>query len=121
KEIELDERGKVTENWIIRALSLKSWFGERLTMPPAGKSHDSITADAESVMHHYVMTQAINPADPADALPIVAGRNLRRGESLAWESRLRILAEEMAEIGLISGLGWNIEIDRENKQFVFTT
>ena len=30
REIELDAKGKVTENWIIRALSLKAWTGQRL-------------------------------------------------------------------------------------------
>src|SRR5690625_642322 len=117
--IELDENGKATENWAIRADSLKSWFGDRLTMPPEGKSNDAIIADAESVMYHYANTQAINPHDPGNKLPIVAGTNLQRGVQVDWQSRYKNLAEEMEEIGLLSGLGWNVDVDFSNKRFVF--
>ncbi|GKV69863.1 hypothetical protein NCCP2716_23610 [Sporosarcina sp. NCCP-2716] len=119
KEIELDENGKATENWIIRAPALKSWFSDRLTIPPAGKSHDSIKADAESVMYHYADTQAIHTADPSDSLPVIAGVSQQRGEVVDWQSRYRDLAEEMAAIGQLSGLGWNIGIDYDAQAFRF--
>lgn len=119
KEIELDENGKATENWIIRAPALKSWFSDRLTIPPVGKSQDSVKADAESVMYHYANSQAINPFDPGDALPVIAGVNQMRGDITEWNSRYKDLAEEMAEIGQLSGLGWNISIDYDAKAFRF--
>lgn len=120
KEIELDEDGKATENWVIRAQSLKSWFADRLTIPPVGKSQDVITADAETIMRHYVQNNAINPLDPNDIIPdLVMSENLHRGEQIEWQSRYKVLSEEMIEIGLLSGLGWNIEIDFEAKKFVF--
>lgn len=119
KEIELDENGKATENWIIRAPALKSWFSDRLMIPPIGKSHDSIKADAESVMYHFADTQAINPFNPAEAIPIIAGVNQMRGEVLDRQARYKDLSEEMAEIGQLSGLGWNIGIDYDAKSFRF--
>lgn len=120
KEIELDENGKVTENWIIRAQSLKSWFSERLTNPPIGKAQDAITADAETVMRHYVHNNVINPVDPGDIIhDLVMDENLHRGEQIEWQSRYKVLSSELEKIGLLSGLGWNIEIDLENKQYIF--
>jgi len=120
KEIELDEKGKVTENWIIRANSLKDWFTQRLTMPPYEKAYDSITSDAESVMHHYVNNNVINPADVDRRMQdIVLSNNLNRGENIEWQSRYKNLAEELEKIGLQTDLGWNIELDYQTKQFVF--
>lgn len=121
KGIELDENGKITENWIILATALKGWFGDCLTIPSVGQSQDSFTADAESVMHHYVNSQAINPHDINNKLPVVAGSNLQRGERVEWQSRYKNLAEEMADIGMLSGLGWNIDMDVDTKEFVFNT
>src|SRR5690625_4413885 len=54
KEIELDERGKITENWVIRALSLKSWLAQRLTFPPDHTAYDRRQGNAETIMLHYV-------------------------------------------------------------------
>lgn len=120
KEIELDENGKATENWIIRAMSLKEWVSQRLTMPPEEKAYDRITADVETVMVHYIKNNVTNPTNPKRKLDgIVQGENNKRGETIEWQSRYKNLAEELGKIGLQSGLGWNIEIDYENQQFVF--
>lgn len=120
KEIELDEKGKVTENWIIRALSLKSWLAQRLTMPPDHTAYDNKQGDAESVMLHYVANNVITPVNPARILPdIILADNLNRGSHVEWQSRYKNLAEEQAEIGFLSGLGWNVDIDYRNKQYVF--
>jgi|SRR5690625_1213778 len=120
KEIELDERGKITENWVIRALSLKSWLAQRLTFPPDHTAYDRRQGNAETIMLHYVANNVTNPTDSARTLPdIVLANNLNRGPHIDWQSRYKNLAEELEEIGLLSGLGWNIDIDYENKQYVF--
>lgn len=119
REIELDADGKITENWIVRAPSLKSWFSDRLTIPPAGQSQDKVKAPAETAMYHYANTQAINPVDAGNVLPITAGVDQARGDAIEWESRYKDLAEEMTKISELSGLGWNIGVDYEAKGFVF--
>lgn len=120
KEIELDENGKITENWIIRAPSLKTWFSDRLTIPPTGASYDSIKSNAETVLHHYVNNNVINPSDNGYRIPDIAlSDNLHRGDTVDWQSRYKTLSDELAEIGKLSGLGWNVEIDYELQRFVF--
>lgn len=120
REIELDTNGKASENWIIRALALKSWMGMRATIPPIGLNQDEITADAESAMYHYVNNAVINPVDNGDKLEGVAlTTNLRRGPIVNWKSRYKNVAEELSEISMFSGLGWNIDVDATDKQFVF--
>lgn len=120
REIELDENGKETENWVIRALPLKSWLGQRITYPPAHTSNDNKQADAETVMRHYLTNNLINPVDAKRRMEdIVLDANKFRGDNISWQSRYKNLAEEMAEISLLSGLGWNVEIDYELKKFAF--
>ena len=120
REIELDTNGKITENWIIRALPLKSWLGQRLTYPTLNEAQDSIKSDAESVMLHYVMNNAINPLDPNRVIPnLIVEENLHLGLLVDWQSRYKNLAEEISEISLLSQLGWNIDIDLTQMKCVF--
>lgn len=121
KEIELDDLGKPTENWVITALSLKSWMEQRVTMPPEGLSNDAINAPAETVMKHYITQNVISPVDQKRRMEnIVLEPDLGRGEVIEWSSRYRVLAEEQEAIGLMAKIGWNIIPDIEAKQFVFS-
>lgn len=54
REIELDENGKITENWLIKGLSLKSIIAQRITIPPVHTGYDNKQANAETVMKHYI-------------------------------------------------------------------
>lgn len=120
KEIELDENGKATENWIIRAPSLKSWIAQRITYPPSHTAQDNKQSDAETVMLHYVANNATTPVDVSRKIPdLVLAPNQHRGETVSWNSRYKNLAEELAEIGTLAGMGWNVEIDLEAKKYVF--
>jgi len=120
REIELNENGKASENWIIRALPLKSWTGQRITYPPSTTAYDNKQADAESVLYHYVENNLVAPVDVNRAISdVVVATNLNRGQIVSWRSRFKNLAEELSEISMISGLGWNVDIDTTNQQFVF--
>lgn len=120
REIELDENGKATENWLIKGLALKVITGQRVIIPPPGLSHDSLTSDAETVMKHYVNNHIINPVDANRKIDLVVnGGNRNRGPQIAWQSRFKNLAEDLAEISLASGLGWDVTLNYDNKNMVF--
>lgn len=120
REIELDENGKETENWIVKAKPLKSWLSQRLILPPATKSNDEIKAPAETVMKHYVDVCAVNPVDINRKIPnLVIANDLQRGDEISRSTRFDVLSEELITESLLSGLGWNISLDLKNKQFVF--
>lgn len=120
KEIELNEDGKASENWVIRALPLKSWIAQRITYPPSHTAYDNKSDNAESVILHYVNNNVINPSDSKRKIDnLVLADNENRGININWQSRFKNLAEEIVEISLLSGLGWNIDIDLDNQQFVF--
>ncbi|NOG28512.1 siphovirus ReqiPepy6 Gp37-like family protein [Lysinibacillus fusiformis] len=120
REIELDENGKQTENWSIKALSLKTFTSQRLIYPVVGKTHESVTGNVETVMRHFVNTQMINPSDPARIFPrLVLGTNKNKGPVIEENSRYDPLNEKLTELSELHGLGWNIELDLKNKRFVF--
>lgn len=113
KAIELDESGKATENWSIKALSLKSWIGQRLAYPA------SYEGNAESVIHQLILDNVVDPADGKRQMPDFAlAENLNRGKQIKMSTRYENLAEVIEQISLQSGLGWNVVIDVENKRFV---
>lgn len=120
REIELDENGKETENWIIKAKPLKAWLTQRLILPPPGKSNDEIKNNAETVMKHYVDICAVNPVDSKRKIPnLVIAPDQKRGDVINRSARFDVLSDEMTTISQLSGLGWNISVDIKNKQFVF--
>ena len=120
REIELDENGKETENWLIKALSLKTWLSQRIIMPPANTSNDNKQGKAETVMKHYVNVSAVNPVDSKRIIPnLVIAPDLQRGDTISRSARFDTLSDELQTISELSGLGWNISIDIKNKKFVF--
>ncbi|UED81963.1 siphovirus ReqiPepy6 Gp37-like family protein [Lysinibacillus sp. CD3-6] len=121
REIELDEDGKATENWLIKAQSLKSFATQRLIYPATGKTHESVTGNVETVMRHFVNTQMINPSDSKRKFPnLVLAANQNRGATVSEQSRYDNLAEKLTELSQLHNLGWNIVLNINSKQFVFT-
>lgn len=120
REIELDENGKASENWIIKGYQLKSIANQRVTVPPAATAYDNKKADAETVMKHYVDRNFVNPVDPKRKIPsLTIAPNFQRGKTISWQSRYKDVGEELEEISQATGIGWNIYLDYENKKFVF--
>lgn len=119
REIELDADSSATGNWIIKAQHIKSWFTQRITLPPPNKSNDSITANTETVMLHLIRNNVTDPLDVERQMSKIAlDTDAKKGKVIDWSSRYRDLSEELEKIGLVSGLGWNIELDLDNKRFV---
>ncbi len=120
REIELDENGKKTENWLVKGIALKGVVAQRITVPPAGDSHDRASGAAETVMKHYVNNHIVNPADvkrKIDMLMIASDQ--QRGSQISWESRFKNLADELIEISKASGLGWDVILDFQQKKWIF--
>ena len=120
REIELDENGKITENWLIKGYVLKSIIAQRITLPPLHTSYDNKSGSAETVMKHYINTNLILPVDGRRKIPqLVIAFDLQRGMQISYASRFKNLAEEMSTLSLASGLGWDVTLDIDNKLWVF--
>ena len=120
REIELDENGKITENWLIKGYALKSIVAQRITMPPIHTAYDNRSGSTETVMKHYINTNLINPVDGRRKIPqLVLASDLQRGVNIMYSSRFKNLAEEMSTLSLASGLGWDVTLDLNNKLWIF--
>jgi hypothetical protein len=120
REIELDENGKASENWLVKGIALKGVVAQRITVPPVGDSHDRANGSAETVMKHYVNNHVVNPVDTKRKIDmIVIASDQQRGSNISWESRFKNLADELIEISKASGLGWDVILDFERKKWVF--
>ncbi|MBY6270209.1 siphovirus ReqiPepy6 Gp37-like family protein [Parageobacillus thermoglucosidasius] len=120
REIELDENGKKTENWLVKGITLKGVMAQRITVPPVGDSHDRASGAAETVMKHYANNHIVNPVDVKRKIDIlVIASDQQRGSQISWESRFKNLAEELVEISKASGLGWDVFLDIQQKKWIF--
>lgn len=120
KEIELNESGKASENWLIKALELKVVVGQRITLPPPTTAYDNKSGNSETVMKHYVNKNIANPMDIKRKIPqLIIAPDRNRGVSTNWQSRFKNVAEEMAELSLVSNLGWNVRVDYDLQKWVF--
>ncbi|MED4462987.1 siphovirus ReqiPepy6 Gp37-like family protein, partial [Metabacillus fastidiosus] len=118
REIELDENGKITENWLIKGFALKAVVAQRITIPPNHPAYDNKQGNAETVMKHYMDRNIINPVDLKRKIPeLILAINQNRGTSILWQSRYKNLAEEMVEISLATGLGWDVYLDIHQKKW----
>jgi hypothetical protein len=120
REIELDENGKKTENWLVKGIALKGVVAQRITVPPDGDSHDRASGAAETVMKHYVNNHIVNPVDVKRKIDmLVLATDQQRGSSISWESRFKKLDDELIEISKASGLGWDVILDFHQKKWIF--
>lgn len=120
REIELDENGKATENWKIKAYQLKSIVMQRLIYPFKNHSHNIVEGDAETVMKHYINTEMINPYNNKRIYPnLVIAPNLHRGEVITDKSRYDSLSDKLSELGVLHKLSWDIIVDTTKKELVF--
>ncbi|QDP99994.1 hypothetical protein FOH38_05355 [Lysinibacillus fusiformis] len=120
REIELDENGKITENWLIKGFALKSIVAQRITMPPTYTAYDNQSGSAETVMKRFINNNLVNPTNPMRKIPqLVIATDFQRGVHMTYASRFKNLAEEISTLSLSSKLGWEVTLDLTNKKWVF--
>lgn len=120
REIALDSEGKESENWTLKGPTLQGLMSQRLTVPPSGQAHDTVSGDAETVMKHYVERHFVNPDDPLRKIPqLVIAENQHRGKQIDYESRYKKVSDDLTNISKQTGLGWTVYADMTLKKFVF--
>lgn len=118
KHREIDTEDEETIH--IKGKSLSSILGKRITIPPTGQAYDTVNSNVETIMKAYVMNNCISPIDPKRIIPnLILGTNYNRGENLRYQTRLKQLDEELEKISIASGLGWDIDLDYNNKTLIF--
>jgi Siphovirus ReqiPepy6 Gp37-like protein len=120
REIELTQDGRASENWLVKALSLKSIVVQRTTIPPSTTAYDNKQGNAETVMKHYIDRNIVSPADPDRVInQLTIAANLNRGPTVSWQSRYKNLAEEITNISSLSEIGWDVFLDVQQNKWIF--
>lgn len=120
REIELDENGKATENWVIKAYQLKTIVMQRLILPTSTLADNAIIGDAETVLKHYINTEMVNPIDTERIYPnLIIATNQNRGIEFNATARFDVLGDKLSEIALLTNMAWDITLDLDNQKFVF--
>ncbi|WP_054948985.1 siphovirus ReqiPepy6 Gp37-like family protein [Numidum massiliense] len=118
-EISFDESGRGSETWVIRGYELKAILGQRITVPPSGKSHETLNNTAETAMKFLVDRNAITPVDTKRAFPMLErALSPGRGKQVKWQSRYKELNEELTALAELGGLGWWIALDYSKRKWV---
>lgn len=100
---------------VIKGLEIKSFLARWLVFPPEGQAYYRINSNAETIMKEYVQATLQRKGITS----IVIASNQNRGVTTVYQSRYKNLADELKKLSLASGLGWDIVLDLDNKQFVF--
>ncbi|WP_126990564.1 Gp37-like protein [Candidatus Kurthia intestinigallinarum] len=121
REIELDEEGKATENWLIKAVPLKSWLSDRIVLPANNAISTYFDTNIESIFKGLITANITESNNINRHIPnLIVAPNLNRGQTIKRiVKRGTIISEELKDIGELTGIGWNIYIDISNKKFVF--
>lgn len=106
---------------VIKGFSLLYILTQRITIPPAGRAyHEFNKTCAEDIMIALVNANAIAPADAARKIPkLIVRKSQGRGDKLTYQTRYDGLLDALTELCAASGLGICMELDPENKQYVF--
>lgn len=107
KEINSDDNSMV-----VKGEELKHYIGRWITKPPDNMAYHRINADAETIMKTYVLANCKTPS-------LEVAQNLNRGDKIVFQTRYKQLDDELAKIGLATGLGWTVRLDLSNKRFIF--
>ncbi|MBS3767726.1 MAG: hypothetical protein KGY75_06375 [Candidatus Cloacimonetes bacterium] len=122
RKIKVNEEGRSSEVWEIIGRGFGDAFNQRLALNSidTGDGYDTKEAPAETVMKYYVDVNTVNPSDINRKIP-----NLRieedkgLGRTIKYKARFQKLSDILYDISQVTGLGWDIKFDLDNKEFIF--
>jgi len=109
------EINSIDRKLIVKGLELKSYLTRWLVFPPEEQAYYRVNSNVETIMKEYVQATL----DRKGITSIVVAPNQNKGIKTVYQSRYKNLADELEKLSLASGLGWDIVLHLDNKQFVF--
>lgn len=86
----------------------------------AGNGYDNFTGPAESAMKYFVDVNVVNPDDITRKVEqLVIEIDRQKGETINYNARFQKISEILYEIAKTTGLGWDVQLDLEDKKFIF--
>lgn len=104
----------------IKGFGIGFWFSNRITYPIDNKDTFYMNDYAENIMYELTKFNAIDCNITNRSFQnLIVNSTQGRGEKIAFETRYKVLSDELETIARTSRLGWNIKFDYKNKRFVF--
>lgn len=111
-----------TEGKDIRTVTGKTLgiiISQRVTYPT--NQFDTFRADTESVLRHYIDENITNPANESRKIPqFIQSDNKNQGQEIKWQTRFQNLLDEIEVISDLTKMGWEVKLDLQNRQYVFS-
>lgn len=107
-----NEEGK--DRTVVKGYTLSGIYKRRVCVPPSSSAdsygYDRITADAETVMRHYIENNVTNPESESRRIACVAlEENQNRGmKDVPWSARFEELDTVLGQVGAYVDAGFDI-------------
>lgn len=112
---ELEENEEGIEVLLIEGYSLTQWLDRRITLY---KQYQK--GYAEEIIRNYVTINCINSTDLNRNIPnLINGVNNKLGQQIDYMSHYEPLLQEIEGISKVNELGYKIDLDLENKKYIF--
>ena len=112
---ELEENEEGLEVLVVSGYSLSQWLDRRITLYKELEKNN-----AETVIKNYVNRHCINPTEANRKIDnLVLGINNNLGQEIDYLSHYKPLLEELEHIAKVNKLGCKIDLDLDNKQYIF--
>lgn len=112
---ELEENDEGIEVLVVSGYSLTQWLDRRITLYKQLEK-----GNAETVIRNYINTNCIDTKDINRKLPnLIQGVNNNLGQEVDYNSHYKPLLEEIESIATTNELGYKIDLDLPNKQYIF--
>lgn len=112
---ELEENEEGIEVLVTSGYSLAQWLDRRITL-----YKEIEKANVETVMKNYVNRHCINPTEANRKIDnLILGINNNLGEEIDYSSHYKPLLEELEYIAKANELGYKIDLDLTNQQYIF--
>ena len=112
---ELEENEEGIEVLVVSGYSLTQWLNRRITLYKEVEE-----GNAEIVIRNYVDRHCINPLEANRKIDnLFQGINNNLGNIINYSSHYKQLLEDIETISKANELGYKIDLDLDNKQYVF--
>lgn len=102
---------------VVKGYSLLFLLTNRLTVPPTNEGYRTFNnAAVEDVIYSLVQENMID-RHPIKGLKL--GENKHRGDKITFQTRYKVLADEVETLCGYAGLGARITMNPDNKEFIF--
>lgn len=116
----IEDNEKLKQEVTLRGFCPRFLIYERPTIPQSGQDEETYNTEIENILLGMVDKSSVNPERKNRKIPcLVLDKSQNRGEKLSFQTRFKVLGDEMETLCKTSTLGTAIYFDHGKKQLLF--